>query len=62
MTNAQNARAQIEWQAAQGNKKAQRVYADMLDAEGKQDWAEFYRAKAEGTNPYFTLEAFKASK
>ena len=57
-----NAKAQIEWQAAQGNKNAQRVYADMLEAEGKHDWAEFYKAKAKGINPYFTLEAFKANK
>lgn len=56
-----NAKAQIEWQAAQGNKNAQRVYADMLEAEGKLDWAEFYRAKANG-HPAFTLANYQASK
>lgn len=55
-------RDSIEWQACQGNKKAQRIYADILEAEGRNDWAEFYRAKADGTTQAFTLEAFKASK
>ena len=57
-----NIKAQIEWKAAQGNKNAQRIYADILEAEGLHDWAEFYRAKANGTNPFFTLEAYKANK
>ena len=56
------ARTLLDWKAAQGNKKAQLDYADLLEFEGKLDWAEFYRAKANGKNPTFTLAAFKAGK
>lgn len=55
-------RESISWQAAQGNKNAQRIYADILEAEGRHDWAEFYRAKSEGKTAAFTLEAYQASK
>lgn len=55
-------RATLDWKAAQGDKKAQLEYADLLESEGQSDWAEFYRAKANGTSQAFTLEAFKANK
>ena len=54
-------RATIEFKAAQGNRFAQRQLADILESEGKHDWAEFYRAKANG-HPAFTLQAYQASK
>jgi len=56
------ARAELAWKASQGNKQAQREYADTLEAEGLKDYAAFYRAKADGKTAAFTLEAFKAGK
>lgn len=60
--NTNNARAMLDWKAAQGCKQSQRDYANILEAEGRHDWAEFYRAKADGKTRAFTLEAYKASK
>ncbi|MFW8567031.1 hypothetical protein [Orrella sp. 11846] len=51
-------RENIEWFAMQGNRQAQRDYAEILRAEGKDDWADYYEAKANGTNPHFWLESF----
>lgn len=54
-------RATIEFKAAQGNRFAQRQLADLLEAEGRPDMAEFYRAKANG-HPAFTPANYQASK
>lgn len=49
---------ELAWHAAQGNKKAQVMYADYMQTIGEQDWADYYYAKAKGKNPYFSLELF----
>ena len=51
-------RPDLEWWAAQGNKQAQHQLSGLFRHEGKNDWADFYQGKAEGTNPHFTLESF----
>ena len=53
-------RADLDFKASQGCRAAQAKYAEVLEAEGRLEWAAFMRAKAAG-HPAFTLGNFEMS-
>lgn len=53
-------RADLDFKASQGCRASRMRYAEVLEAEGRHDWAAFMRAKAAG-HPAFTLGNFEMS-